>query len=117
MSTNYATQIDELKRVNQELQSKLKLALDTVEIYTKDEIDALIKEIIGATELTEEEVKEEIAEASPVEAVDMLKNMKKIVGKVKVDYKSIKPGTGIDAVPASGLSVGRWDAMQKEWVS
>ena len=117
MSNELATQIDELKRVNQELQSKLKLALDTVEVYTKEEIDALIKEITEATELTEEEVKEEIAEASPVEAVDMLKNMKKIVGKVKVDYKSVKPGTGTDGASASRLSVGRWDAMKKEWVN
>ena len=117
MSTNYVTQIDELKRVNKELQNKLKLALDTVEVYTKDEIDALIKEITEATELTEEEVKEEIAEASPVEAVDMLKNMKKIVCKVKDDYKSVKSGSGTDAASVSKLSVGRWDAMKKEWVS
>ena len=61
MSNNLATQIYELKRVNQELQNKLKLALDTVEVYTKEEIDALIKEITEATELTEEEVKPKLA--------------------------------------------------------
>lgn len=103
--------------MNKELQNKLKTAIDTVEVYTKEEIDALIKEITEATELTEEEVKEEIAEASPVEAVDMLKNMKKIVGKVKLDFKSVKPGSGADAEPASKLSVGRWDSMKKEWGS
>lgn len=111
------THIEELKKTNQDLQDKLKIALDTVEVYTKDEIDGLIAAITEATELTEEEVREEISEAGPAEAVDQLKKMKALVDNVKVDYKPVRAGAGADTGPETGLTVGRWSAAEKKWVS
>jgi hypothetical protein len=101
-------QIEELKKTNQDLQDKLKVALDTVEVYTKEELDELIASITDKSEVPEDDLKDK--------SVEELKAIDAVLSKAKVDYKGVKPEAG-DSPLKSGLTVGRWSADEKKWVT
>jgi hypothetical protein len=104
------TQIEELKRTNQDLQDRLKVALGTIEVYAKQEVDALIASITDKSEVPDEDLKGK--------SVVELKAIDAILDKAKLKYKPVQPG--LDEEPSSEatkLTVGRWDVDTKQWVN
>lgn len=97
MSEELKAQIEELKSINKELQDKLKVALDAVEVYTTAEVDELIASITEKSEVAEEDLREK--------SLDELKAIDAILSKVKIDYKGVRAGSGADAKP-SNITVG-----------
>ena len=53
------TQIEELKKTNQD---RFKVALDTVEVYATEEMDALIASITEKSEVQEDDLKKKSVE-------------------------------------------------------
>lgn len=113
-------QNEEYKKLIEEQNKKLKQAMDAIEVYTKDEIDGLIAAITEATEVTEPEIREEIAEASPTAAIDYLKKKVDFLRKVKTPVQSVR-GMSTDKNKASDdgtgrqFTVGPYDFRKREW--
>ena len=103
-----SAQIDELTKVNTDLQNQLTAAKDALEAYEQAKKTSLIEAIKGKSDFAVDE----LTEKTLVE----LEGINMALDKAKITYKPVT-STGDDEGKPTGLTVGRWDAKEGKWVT
>jgi hypothetical protein len=104
----YCAQIDELTKVNTDLQNQLTAAKDALEAYEQAKKTSLIEAIKGKSDFIVDELTEK--------TLDELEGINMAPDKAKINYKPVT-STGDDEGKPTGLTVGLWDAKEGKWVT